>query len=324
MLDEALELRNAGISEPILILGYTSGRFADIVVDSDIRQVCYSYELAKDMSEAAVKLNKTGKVHIAVDTGMGRVGLQPTPESADLVEKISKLPNLEVEGLFTHFAAADEADKEYTYWQYERYNSFLKMLSDRNVDIKYKHVGNSAALIDLPGIRMDAVRPGIIQYGLYPSEAVDKSKIDLKPVMSVKANIIHVKEVDEGTSISYGRRFITNRRSRVATLPVGYADGYSRLLFGKASVIINGKLAPVIGTICMDQCMVDVTDAGDVKVGDEAVIMGGQGGAAISAEDIASHIGTINYEVICMFSKRVPRVYIKDGKVVNIKNYLLK
>lgn len=324
MLDEAIELRNAGIDAPILILGYTSGVQADILVKNDLRQVCFSYELAKSMSDEAVKQGKTALIHVAVDTGMGRIGLQPNSESADLVLEMSRLPNLEIEGLFTHFSTADETDKGYTVEQFEKYNEFLNMLKDRNIDIKYRHAGNSAAIIDLPGMQLNAVRPGIIQYGLYPSAQVDRTRIDLRPVMSVKADIVHVKEVEKGTAISYGRKFTAQRRSIIATLPVGYADGYSRLLRGKANVIINGKLAPVVGTICMDQCMVDVTDIGDVRVGDTAVLLGSSGGVSITAEDIASQIGTISYEVVCMFSKRVPRVYIRDGRVVNIKNYLVR
>lgn len=324
MLDEALELRKAGIQNPILILGYTPCNASEIIIKNNISQTCYSFELAKAMSDAAVKLGKTANIHIAVDTGMGRLGYLPTEESADEVRKISMLPNVKTEGLFTHFAVADEMDKEYTQGQFEKYANFLEMLEARDVNIELKHVGNSAAIIDLPDFYLDGVRPGIIQYGLYPSEEVIKTRADLKPVMSVKANIVHVKEVETGTSISYGRKFITPRKSRIATLPVGYADGYTRLLFGKARVIVNGKFAPVVGRICMDQCMIDVTDVDDVRVGDEVILMGSDGNLSITAEDIASMLGTINYEVVCMFSKRVPRVYIKDGKTVKTKNYLLR
>lgn len=323
MLDEALELRSAGIKGGVLILGYTPAIMADTIVKNDISQTCYSYELAKALSDAGVRLGRMAKIHIAVDTGMGRIGFQPSEEDALIVKRISELPNLKIEGIFTHFAVADEKDKVYTHEQFGKYNRFLSMLDSMKVDVGLKHVGNSAEIVDLPDFNLDAVRPGIIQYGLYPSEEVMKSKIDLKPVMSVKANVIHVKEVEKGTSISYGRKYITTARSKIVTLPIGYADGYTRMLFGKAKVIINGKYAPVVGAICMDQCMVDATSVGDVKVGDEVVIMGSDGNLTISAEDIASSIGTINYEVVCMFSKRVPRVYIKDGKVYRVKNYLL-
>ncbi len=322
MLDEALELRNAGIKCNILILGYTPSNMADTIVENDISQTCYSYELAKALSDAGCRLGKTAKIHIAVDTGMGRIGFQPSFDDALIVKEISKLPNLKIEGIFTHFAVADEKDKLYTKEQFKKYKAFLDILKSLKVDVGIKHVGNSAEILDLPDFNLDAVRPGIIQYGLYPSDEVTKSKLDLKPVMSVKANIIHVKEVEKGTSISYGRKYITTRKSKIATLPIGYADGYTRLLFGKARVIINGKYAPVVGTICMDQCMVDATEAGDVKIGDEVIIMGSDGNISITAEDIASQLGTINYEVVCMFSKRVPTVYIKNGKVYKVKNWL--
>jgi alanine racemase len=322
MLDEALELRNAGIKCDILILGYTPSNMADMIVDNDINQTCYSYELAKALSDAGGRLGKTAKIHIAVDTGMGRIGFQPSFDDALIVKEISKLPNLKIEGIFTHFAVADEKDKLYTKEQFKKYKAFLDILKSLKVDVGIKHVGNSAEILDLPDFNLDAVRPGIIQYGLYPSDEVTKSKLDLKPVMSVKANVIHVKEVEKGTSISYGRKYITTRKSKIVTLPIGYADGYTRLLFGKARVIINEKYAPVVGTICMDQCMVDATEAGDVKIGDEVIIMGNDGNLSITAEDIASQLGTINYEVVCMFSKRVPTVYIKNGKVYKVKNWL--
>lgn len=323
MLDEALELRNIGIKDSILILGFTPETEVEKIISNNISQVCFNYNLAEAMSRAAVKLGKTAKIHIAVDTGMGRIGLSPDAESADLVLRISRLPNLEVEGVFTHFSSADEADKEYTYLQFKKFSEFLNMLDMRSIKVKYTHAGNSAAIMDLPEVQMNAVRPGIIQYGLYPSDDVLKSKLDLKPVMSIKAKVVHVKDVEAGTPISYGRKFVTERKSRIATLPVGYADGYTRMLNGKAKVIVNGVIAPVVGSICMDQCMVDITDCGSVKPGDEVILMGSNGNLSISADTIASWIGTINYEVVCMFSKRVPRVYLRDGQVVKVRNYLV-
>lgn len=321
-LDEAIELRDAGIGCNILILGYTPLNQVEDIVRNNLSQTCYSYELAEELSKVAVKLKKTARVHIALDTGMGRIGFIPDTKSADIVKEISEMPGIKIEGLFTHFAVADEKDKSYTNWQYERYNGFLKMLDKRGVDPGLKHVGNSAVIVDLPELNLDAVRPGIIQYGLYSSDEVEKSRIDLKPVMSIKANIIHVKEVEEGTSISYGRKFITSHKSRIATLPIGYADGYSRLFFDKGKVIVNGKYAPIVGRICMDQCMVDVTNAGDVKVGDDVIIMGDDGSLKIAAEDLANAMGTINYEIVCMVGRRVPRVYIKNGEIIKVKKYL--
>lgn len=322
ILDEAMELKEAGIDGSFLILGYTPPNASDVVVKNNIVQTCYSYELAQALSDSAVRLNMTARIHIAVDTGMGRIGFQPTVESAHTIKKISMLPNLRIEGMFTHFAVADSKDKVYTHEQFDKYKSFLNILKSLDIDVGMKHVGNSAEILDLPDFNLDAVRPGIIQYGLFPSNEVMKTKADLKPVMSVKANIIHVKDVEKGTSISYGRRFVTSRKSRIVTIPVGYADGYSRLLFQKGKVIINGKFAPVVGSICMDQCMVDATDVGDVNIGDEVIIMGSDGNLTISADDIAESIGTINYEVVCMFSKRVPRVYIRGGEELKIKNWL--
>lgn len=324
MLDEALELRKAGIDNSILILGYTPSNMADVIVRNSISQTCFSYELAEALSHAAVKYGTIARVHIALDTGMGRIGFLPDENSADEVKRISMLPGVRIEGLFTHFAVADEADKEYTFRQAEKYQNFVKMLKDRGVEAELKHTSNSAAIIDLPELQMNAVRPGIIQYGLYPSDEVLKSRADLKPVMSVKANIVHIKEVEAGTSISYGRKFITERKGRIATLPIGYADGYTRLLFGKAKVIVNGSFAPVVGRICMDQCMIDVTDVKDVNVGDEVILMGTDGNLSITADDIAYMLGTISYEVVCMFSKRIPRVYLRGGKIVRVKNYLVR
>lgn len=323
MIDEALELRNAGIDKSILILGYTPSNMADIIVEKDISQACFTLDMAKAMSNAAVKYKKNAKIHIAIDTGMSRIGFFPDEKSADIVKKISKLPNIEIEGVFTHFSTADEKDKEFTKLQFNRFNNFLHLLKERGVDPKIKHAGNSASLIDLPEFQMDAVRVGIIQYGLYPSDKVIKDKISLKPVMSVKTNVVYIKEVDEGTPISYGKRFITKRKSKIATLPVGYADGYSRLLFEKAKVIVNGRFAPVVGNICMDQCMIDITDLGDIAVGDEVIIMGEDKAISILAEDLADLLGTINYEVLCMFSKRIPRIYYKDGSLVEVRNYLI-
>lgn len=322
MLDEAIELRNAGIDSNIIILGFTPYNMAKTVIENNISQTCYSYELAKEFSDAAVKLGKTAKLHIAVDTGMKRIGFEPTKESIDIIDEIQKLSNVKIEGLFTHFAVADAKDKSFTYEQFRKYNDFLEMLNQRKIDIGIKHVGNSAEIIDLPKLNLDAVRPGIIQYGLYPSDEVIHSNLPLKPVMSLKANIINIKEVEKDTSISYGRKFFTKRKSIIATIPVGYADGYSRLLSGKAMVIVNGQFAPVVGVICMDQCMIDITDINNVSIGDEVILIGNDGKLEISVDHIAKMLGTINYEVICMISRRVPRVYTKDGKIIDSVSYL--
>lgn len=319
---EAIELRRGGIEAPIMILGFTPPSLSDMLLRYDIEQTVYSYELAKEISDMAKKKEKVAKLHIALDTGMGRIGFLPDKESVEEVYKISKLPNISIEGLFSHFSTADERDKAYTNSQLEKYDTFYNELIKKGVNIKIRHIANSAAIIDMPETHYEAVRPGIILYGYYPSEEVFKEKISLKPVMSLKTNIVHIKKLPDGEYISYGRKFKTTRESIIATLPVGYADGFTRLLNGKARVIVNGCFAPVIGSICMDQCMIDVTDVKDAKFGDEVILMGEDNGLSFTADDIAELLGTINYEITCMVSKRVPRVYIKNNRVVKIRNYV--
>ena len=322
VISEAVELRESGIGCPIMILGFTSPYLIDDLLRYDIQQTVYSYEYACEISKAAVKQNKAAKIHIALDTGMGRIGFRPEEKSVDEVYKISKLHNIVIEGLFSHFSSADQEDKSYTYMQIEKFNRFYNELLKRGIQINVKHIANSAAIIDMPEVHFDAVRPGIILYGYYPSNEVSKDKINLKSAMSLKANVIHVKKVPCGEYIGYGRKFKTARESLIATLPIGYADGYTRLLFGKAKVIVNGKFAPVAGRICMDQCMIDVTEIGNVKAGDEAILMGSENNLKFDADDIADLLGTINYEVLCAISKRIPRVYIKSGRIIKVKNYI--
>lgn len=322
VLSEAMELRMSGVKEPIMILGYTPWALGDMLLDNDIEQSVYSYNDALELSKIAVLKRKILKIHIVVDTGMGRIGFLPTKESVEDVYKISKLPNIEIEGVFSHFSSADESDKDYTLYQMNKYNAFLNKLEEKNIQVPIKHIANSAAIIDLENTHLDAVRAGIIMYGYYPSNYVLRNNINLKPVMSLKTSIVHIKKVSSGEYISYGRTFKTERESIIATLPIGYADGYNRLLSNKGKVIVNGKLAPVIGRVCMDQCMIDVTFIENLKVGDVVTIMGEENGVRYTAEDIASQIGTISYEVICNVNKRVPRVYKKDGKIINVVNYI--
>jgi len=323
VVSEGVELRRGGIEAPIMILGFTPPSLIDNLLKYDIEQTVFSFDYAKELSRIAQREHKKAKIHIALDTGMGRIGFLPNEESVGEVEKISKLPNIEIKGLFSHFSTADEKDKEYTYYQLNNFNKFYEALKRRGVNIKTRHIANSAAIIDLPETHFEAVRPGIILYGYYPSEEVDRSRIELKPVMELKTNIAHIKNISSGQYISYGRKFQSSRESVIATLPVGYADGYTRLLFNKAKVIINGQFAPVVGRICMDQCMVDITDIeGGVKVGDEVILIGEKDGVELNAEHIAEMLGTISYEVICMITKRVPRVYIKNGEVVKVRNYV--
>jgi alanine racemase len=322
VITEALELRQGGVEAPIIILGYTPLDFIKEITENDFEVTVCSYEYAEALSEQAKQENKTIKIHIKLDTGMGRFGFLPTEKSVEDVYKISKLSNIVIEGLFSHFSSADERDKSYTYKQIRSFNNFYNKLKKLGININIKHIANSAALIDMPEVHLDAVRPGIILYGYYPSCEVCRERIDLKPVMTLKTSVVHVKNVPCGEYISYGRRFKTDRESCIATLPVGYADGYTRLLFNKGKVIVNGGFAPVVGRICMDACMIDVTDVGDVKPGDEVVLMGESAGLKFTAEDIAELLGTISYEIVCMISKRVPRVYIKDGNIVKIRNYV--
>lgn len=322
IITEAMELRRIGIDVPIMILGYTPLDFVRDIVNYSIEQTVYSYDYASVLSREAQRLKKKAKIHIAVDTGMGRIGFLPNEESVQEVYKISKLPGIEIEGVFSHFSSADEEDKSYTIKQVQEFNCFLDELMNMGIGFNTKHISNSAAIIDIPELNYDAIRPGIITYGYYPSQEVKKEVMDLRKVMTLKTRVIHVKELPKGEYISYGRAFQTERKSIIATLPVGYADGYTRLLTGKAKVIINGQFAPVIGKICMDQCMIDITDIGQVDVGDEVILLGEQNNVKFDADDIAELLGTINYEVICMISKRVPRVYIRNGEVIKIKNYV--
>ena len=322
VITEALELRDSGIDVPIVILGYTPLSFAKKLIINDIEQTVYTYECAAELSKEAQSLNKRVKIHVAVDTGMGRIGFLPTEQGINEIEALSKLPNVDIEAIFTHFATADEADKSYTLEQVEKFNWFCDTLEKRGVNVGKKHIANSAAIIDMPNFYFDGVRPGILLYGYYPSYEVNREKLDLKRVLTLKANISYVKTLPKGEYISYGRRFHTERESIIATIPIGYADGYSRQMLNKAKVIINGKAAPVVGSICMDQCMVDVTDIGQVKEGDEVILLGEENGVKFDAEDMAEIIGTISYEVICMISKRVPRVYIRDGEIVKVRNYV--
>ena len=322
ILTEGIELRKKNITAPIMILGYTPLELSEELINNDIEQTVYDLEYAKKLSDIAEKLGKKAKIHIALDTGMGRIGFIPNEESIKAVEKIASLKGIEIIGIFTHFSTADEYDKTYTNEQFKKIKSFINELEKRGVNIPLKHASNSGAIMEMPETYLDAVRAGIILYGYYPSNEVNKEKLDIKPILTLKTTVSYVKEVEEGTSISYGRTFITKRKSKIATIPIGYADGYSRLLSGKAKVIINGKFAPVVGRICMDQCMIDVTDIGEVKVGDEVILLGEEGNLKFNADDFAEIMGTINYEITCMLKQRIPRVYVKEGKIVSVRNYI--
>lgn len=322
-IDEALELRQHGIDAPLLILGNTEAQRAQEIVEKDIQQTVFTYELAKALSDEATKQQKEAKIHIKVDSGMGRIGFLPEEASLDTIEEILALPNLVFEGLFTHFATADDADKTYSQEQFKRYTFIKEGLEKRGLKANINHVANSAATLDMPDYHLDMVRAGVILYGVWPSNEVQKDRISLKPAMSLKCRVVNVKSLDDQESISYGRTYFTKGVKKIATLPLGYADGFTRLLSNKTEVLIKGKRAPIVGNICMDQCMIDVSDIPDVHIGDEVVIFGQQGHDTISVDDIAAILGTIGYEVLCMTHRRVPRVYLQNGQIDHTLNYLL-
>lgn len=304
ILSEGIELRRSGITAPILILGYTPSIQASLVVTNELSQTVFSWEMAKALSDAATLAGGKVKVHLKIDTGMSRIGILPK-DAADFAVSVAALPNLEIEGVYTHFATADSGDKTFCREQFACFQEALAAIAERGIDIPIRHCANSAATIDMPEMHLDMVRAGIILYGLLPSVEV-KNKIQLLPAMKFKAQVAYVKELSSGTSISYGRTYIADCPRRVATLPVGYADGWSRLLSNKGKVLIQGCRAPIVGRICMDQCMVDVTDIPNVSLNDEVLLFGGQD---LSVEEVAEQLGTINYEVVCMVGKRVPRLY---------------
>ena len=320
-LEEAIFLRKAGITVPILVLGLTLKPQAESLVSYDITPTVCEFEMIEKLSESAVQMNKMTKIHLKVDTGMGRIGIFPD-DVLRFIKRIKALKKVEIEGIFTHFSVADEKDKFYTEEQFRKFIEILTILEKEGIKIPIKHVGNSATLLDLPHMWLDMVRPGIAIYGLYPSKEVKKT-INLIPAQQFKTKIVFIKELPRGESISYGRTYITKRRMRVASLPVGYADGYNRLLSNQGEVLVRGQRVPIIGRVCMDQCMIDVTNLTQVEIGDEVVLWGRQGEGMITVEEIAQKIRTINYEIVHLpDKKRVPKLFIKDGKPWKIKTML--
>ena len=312
-LQEAITLRNSGAKEEIIMLGLTPDMYADIVVEYDITPVVCDSRNARAFSEAAAKAGKTVNGLIAVDTGMGRIGYlaDEADKAVEDIKKIEALSNFHIKGLFSHMSTADAEDKTYSHQQENKFNAFYNALLQAGLHIPMKTLANSASIMELPEVHFDAVRPGIILYGCYPSNEVDKNQLALKPVMSVKANIVHIKDVPANFSVGYGRKYISEKPARIATIAIGYADGYPRPYSSKAKVIVNGVLCPIAGNICMDQCMIDVSNVPDVKVGDEVTIMGTDGAHTILADDIAEATGTINYEICCAFGQRLPKVYLR-------------
>jgi alanine racemase len=319
---EALELRNAGIKTPILILGQIPPKAFSVAIREGIRPTIFRYEDAVALSETAQELGVEAPFHFAVDTGMSRLGFQVNEEAADICQKIAQLPNLKTEGLFSHFATADCEDLSKSRQQAELFDKFYEMLRIRGVQIQLRHLDNSAGLMNFEN-HYEMVRSGIVTYGMYPSGEVDPKLLALKPALTWHSRVTHVKELPAGREISYGGTYVTTKPTLVATVPVGYADGYRRSLSGKFYVLIRGKQAPVLGRICMDQMMVDVTDIGDVQVNDKVVLVGSDGRETITMEQIAQAADSFNYEFVCGISRRVPRFYRSGGVITHQVHYLL-
>lgn len=320
-VEEGISLRNHGIVKPILILGYVFPEQYEDMIRAAIRPTVFTREMAEELSQAADRLSMDCPIHFAVDTGMSRIGYQVTDEAADEMAQLAALPHIIVEGIFTHFARADEADKTSARGQLALFLQMISMLEDRGIDVPIRHCSNSAGIVELPEANMDLVRAGITMYGLWPSDEVDKSRIDLKPALALVTHVAYVKELPAGREISYGGTYTTDGNRIIATIPVGYADGYARGLSNKGDVLIHGRRAPIRGRVCMDQFMVDVTDIPDVKCGDRVVLIGADGVEQITMEEVGGRSGRFNYEFVCDLGKRIPRVYLRSGEVVGTRDH---
>lgn len=318
VIEEAVELRKAGFDTPILVLGRVESYYSDLLVKYDIRPTICNFEDAKSLSDEAVRQGKRAVYHIAVDTGMSRIGFQVTEADADICKKIAGLPSIEAEGVFTHFATADEKDLTKTVAQKKKFSLFIEMLSNRGINPPIRHANNSAGIMNFDE-HYDMVRAGIVIYGMYPSEDVNKSCLRVKPAMKWVAEISHLKTLEAGREISYGGTYTTTKPTLVATIPVGYADGYPRSLSNIGKVLVNGKAAPIIGRVCMDQFMIDVTDIENVSVETPVTLVGD----GLSMEEVSDAAGSFNYELPCRISRRVPKIYIKDGKEYKTVSYLI-
>ena len=319
---EAMELRKAGLTTPILVLGHMPVNAYPTAIAEGIRTTIFHYEDALALSEAAQKLGKDAPFHFAVDTGMSRIGFQADEASADLCAKIAALPGLVAEGIFSHFATADSADLTRSHRQAALFDRFYDMLTARGVHVPIRHMNNSAGLMNFDR-HYEMVRSGIVTYGMYPSQEVSPELLALKPALQWLSRVTHVKTLPAGREISYGATFTTTRETRIATVPVGYADGYHRSLSGKFYVLIHGKKAPILGRICMDQMMVDVTDIPETKLNDRVTLVGRDGDEEITMEQISAVADSFNYEFVCGISRRVPRIYVQGGKTVHSVHYLL-
>ncbi len=323
-IDEAEQLRRHGMTAPILILGYTPCADLYRAADAKVAVTISSFKQAKILSDYCVHKQKSATVHIKIDTGMNRIGIVwDEGDAAEVIQKICALKGIVAEGLFSHFACADEGDESYSVLQCERFLSLAERVRQKGISIPIRHICNSAGTLKFPHMHMEMVRVGIITYGSYPSVEFDTSQICLMPAMSLKTGIIRVQEVARGSRISYGGIFEAAKNMKIATIPIGYADGFSRILSGKVKVLAGGRLVSVVGRICMDQCMIDVSDVNNIEVEDIVTIIGEAGeGCRITTEDIADAMGTISYEVMCLIGKRVPRVYYRNGEIVDVLNYL--
>ena len=311
-LEEATELREHGIRKPILVLGCVFPDQFEEMIRYDVRPAVYMESMAELISQEAVRQGKDAFIHIKIDTGMGRIGFPVTEESADAVERISRLPGIRIEGMFTHFAKADERDKTYTFLQHDRFMRMKELVEKRQVPVRYFDCDNSAGIIDFPDMKHDLARAGIAMYGMYPSDEVDQKAVDLRPALSLVSHVSFVKEVEAGTPISYGGTFVSDRPMRVATIPVGYGDGYPRSLSNKGYVLIHGKRARILGRVCMDQFMADVTDIPETAFMDRVVLVGRDGDEEITVDELAALSGRFNYEFVCCLGKRIPRIYKKS------------
>ncbi len=315
-LEEALDLRAAGIRKDILVLGYIFAQHFEEALQQDISFTIFTCEAAEALSEAALRLHKKAKVHIKVDTGMNRIGIHPCVETIALVQDIAAMDGLEMAGIFTHFPNADTADKTDTMEKLQEFQDFIRLLHVGGVDFGLHHYANSACILDLPCTDCEAVRLGISLYGLYPSDAVDRDALDLKPALSLYASVIHVKEIEAGESVGYGSVFTAEHPTKIATVSIGYGDGYPRSLSEGGYVLIHGKKARICGRVCMDLMMVDVTDIDDVKCGDTVTLIGYSEDAYLSVDTLAEISHRFSYEFVCDLGKRIPRVYIKNGKEI--------
>lgn len=319
--DEAIELRNAGIKNPILILSYIHVDDAQALITNDVCMTVFSLDAAEKLEKEAARLGKNALIHIAIDTGMTRIGFALNDSSVQDILAIQNLPHISIQGVFSHYACADMTDKSTSAMQTKRYCDFVKKCEDAGVRFPIHHLCNSAGISEFDK-HFDMVRMGISLYGLYPSDEIDQTKIDLHPAMTYKSHVTHVKDVPPGEGISYGHTYKTTETRRIATVSAGYADGYPRALSNQGKVIVRGQYAPIVGRVCMDQFMIDVTDIPSVTVDDEVILWGSDNGLTVSAEEVGAMSMSFNYEIVCGVSRRIPRVYKKNGKTVQVVNYL--